>query len=112
MQPRRRRRTNLLHALLHNRMACVLILALAVTSMLSVYVGAYARATEMGYHRAELLSRLKTFRLENESLRLKLETMRQPDSIAEFAIANGMEQGENMAYLKLTDQPRVAQNVE
>lgn len=107
---RKRRRTNLLRALIRNRMACVLMLALAVSFILSVYVSAYARAMETGYHRTELLSRLKVLRQENESLRLKLEALRQPDNIAEFAIANAMEPSTDIAYLTPTTQPHVARN--
>jgi len=109
---RKRRRTNFLRALIRNRMACVLMLALAVSFILSVYVSAYATAMETGYHRTELLSRLKVLRQENESLRLKVEALRQPDNIAEFAIANAMEPSTDIAYLTATTQPHVARNLE
>ena len=111
-RPRRRRRGNLLRALTHNRMACVLMVAAAVSFLLSVYVSAYARATEHGYERTELLSYLRQVRLENESLRLELEGRRQPDEIAAFATGSGMEQGQKMAFLRPVEQPHVAQNTE
>ena len=111
-RPRRRRRANLVHALTHNRMACVLMLAAAVSFLLGVYVSAYARATESGYERTELLSYLRQVRLENESLRLQLEGLRQPDEIAAFALESSMEQGKKMAFLRPVKQPHVAQNTE
>jgi len=111
-RPRRRRRRSLLRVLARSRMACVLLLAVAVSFVLSVYVSAYARATENGYHKSELLTRLRAVTVGNESLRLKLDSLRKPDDIEVFAVANGMAQGSKMAYLKSTHQPRVAQNVE
>jgi len=111
-KPRRRRRANLLHTLTHNRMACVLMLAAAVSFLLSVYVSAYARATENGYQRTGLLSHLRQVRLENESLRVQLEELRQPGEIAAFAARTGMEQGKRMAFLRPVKQPHVAQNTE
>lgn len=111
---RRKRRTgtNLLRGLIRNQMACVLLLAVAVLLLLIPYASAYARVTQKGYHRAELLTRLRDMRLENESLRLRLEGLRQPERIAVFALANGMEHGESVAYLRPTNRPRLAQNTE
>ena len=111
-RPRKRRRRSLLRMLVRSRMACVLLLAVAISFVLSVYVGAYARATENGYHKSELLGRLRAVTVENESLRLKLDGLRKPDDIEAFAVANGMAQGSKMAYLESTHQPRVARNVE
>jgi cell division protein FtsL len=111
-RPRKRRRVGFLRALIRNRMACVLLLALAASFILSVYVGAYARATETGYHRGELLAQLKSLRLENERFRLQLEELRQPDRIAEFALASGMEQGRAMVYLRPVEQPSIARNLD
>lgn len=108
---RRSKRVNLLRVLLCNRMVCVLLLALVVSSVLSVYVGAYATATETGYRRSDLVSQLKSLRLENEMLRLKLEQARQPSRIAEFALASGMEQSKDMVYLRTNEQPKIAQNL-
>lgn len=109
---RKARRTNLLRALMQNRMACVIMLAMAVSFVLSVYVSAYATATETGYHKGELMSQLKSLRLENEMLRLKLEETRQPDQIAAFAFANGMEQGTKMVYLAPNEQQNIARSLE
>ncbi|HUV05206.1 MAG TPA: hypothetical protein VMX94_08875 [Armatimonadota bacterium] len=98
--------------LVRSRMACVLLLAVAVSFVLSVYVGAYARATENGYHKSDLLGCLRAVSIENESLRLNLDAIRKPDDIEGFALANGMVQGSKMAYLKSIREPRVARNVE
>ena len=80
--------------------------------LLIPYASAYARVTQKGYHKADLMTQLRYVRLENESLRLRLEKLRQPDNIAAFAIANGMAQGKTLAYLRLTDRPTLAQNAE
>lgn len=109
---RKAKRPNFLRALIHNRMACVVMLALAVSMVLSIYVSAYATATETGYHRGELVAQLKKLRIENEMLRLKLEEARQPDQIAAFAVASGMEQGTKMVYLAPNEQQNIARNVE
>jgi len=111
-RPRGRRRKSLLRMLVRSRMACVLLLAVAVSFVLSVYVGAYARATENGYHKSDLLGCLRAVSIENESLRLNLDAIRKPDDIEGFALANGMVQGSKMAYLKSIREPRVARNVE
>lgn len=107
---RRRRRVNLLRAMICNRMVCVLALALAVSFLLTVYVSAYARATQTGYERGDLLRQLASVRQENQSLRFQKDGMRAPDMIAGFAAASGMVPGERMAYLKPVEQPSVAQN--
>jgi cell division protein FtsB len=111
-RPRARRRTSPLQRLINNRIVCVLLLAAVVCFAATAYVGAYARVTEKGYQRARLLAQLKTLRLENEDLRLRVEALRDPGQIAEFAIKNGMVQSQEMAYLSPTTQPRVAQNME
>ena len=109
---RKRRRANFLRALVCNRMACVLALALAVSFVLIVYVSAYARATQTGYERSDLLLQLKNIKQENQSLRFQKDGMRAPELIAGFAAANGMVPSERMAYLKPVEQPNVAQNTE
>lgn len=110
VRPRRRRRVGLLRKVFCNRMVCVLLFALGALFVLSVYVGAYAKATETGYQRGELLTRLKAVKLENEQLRLKLEELRQPERIATFAVANGMEQGTSMMYIRAIEQSSIARN--
>lgn len=111
-RPRRRRRIGILRAFIRNRMACVLVLALTASLVFCIYVAAYARATETGYQGGELLGQLKSLRLDNERLRLKLEELRQPDSIAEFALASGMEQGKMMVYLRPIEQPNIARSLD
>jgi hypothetical protein len=106
------KRTTLLRSLLGNQMARVIVVALVVTCILSVYVSAYARATETGYHRGDLMAQLKSLRLENETLRLRLDQARQPDQIAQFATENGMEQSTKMVYLAPRENQNVARNLE
>jgi cell division protein FtsL len=88
------------------------MLAVSVLFVLSVYVSAYARATETGYKRSDLVSQLKDVRQENEMLRLKLEQLRQPDQIGAYAQSKGMEQSVNMVYLKPAVQPNIARNID
>lgn len=107
-----RHRRNLLAVLFGNRMLCVILLAVAVSFLLSVYVGAYARAMEKGYHKDDLKSHLRSVQLENESLRLQLDSLRRPDQIEAFAASNDMEQGSPMAYLRQDVRPNVARNIE
>ena len=109
---RKARRTSFLRRLIHNRMACVVMLALAVSLVLSIYVSAYATATETGYHKGELQAQIRKLRVENEMLRLKLEQSRQPDEIAAFAAANGMEQGAKMVYLTPNEPQNIARNLD
>lgn len=96
--------------MISNRMVCVLALALAVSFLLTVYVSAYARATQTGYERGDLLHQLANLKQENQSLRFQKDGMRAPEVIAGFAAANGMVPGERMAYLKPVEQPNVARN--
>lgn len=109
---RKARRLNVLQSLIQSKMACVIVLAMAVSLVLIVYVSAYATATQTGYHRGELLSQLKGLRLENESVRLKLEQVRHPDQIAVYALANQMEQGTKMVYLAPNEHQNIARNPE
>ena len=111
-QPRGRKRKNLLRALFHNQMACILLLAVAVLFLLIPYASAYARVTEKGYQKTNLMSSLRELRLENESLRVSLEELRQPDRIAAFAAENGMEQGTTLAYLRPTSRPNLAKSID
>lgn len=91
-------------------MACVLLLAVGALLLLIPYAGVYARATEQNYLKVDLLSQVRDLRMENESLRLRLESLRQPDEIAAFALENGMEQSTRLAYLKSVGQPNLARN--
>jgi len=100
-----------LRKLLCNRMICILLLASVVCAVLTVYAGAYARVTEEGYRKGELLSHLRDLKVQNEELRVTLDALRQPDQVAEFALANGMHPGDRMAYLKPADEPRLARNI-
>lgn len=107
---KRHRRASILRTMICNRLVCVLALALAVSFLLVVYVSAYARATQTGYERVDLVLQLKNLRLETEALRLQKDGMRAPEIIAGFAATSGMEPGERMAYLKPVEQPNVARN--
>lgn len=109
---RNKRRTSPFRALLRNQIACILLVAAVVCLIANVYISAYAGVVEKGYEKANLMSRLKTLRLENERLRIQLDEMRQPDAITKFADKNGMKQSDEMAYLSPTYQPKVAQNTE
>lgn len=111
-QPRRRKRKSMFRLLIQNRMACVLLVAMVASFLLSVYVSAYAGVTQKGYQKGELLARLKDVQMEGAGLRFKLEGLRQPDHISAFALGKGMVQGEKMEYLRPHDQPRMAQNTE
>lgn len=111
-RPKRRKKENLLRALIHNQMVCVLLLAVGVLLLLIPYASAYARVTQKGYHKADLLSQIRSVRLENESLRLGMEELRQPSRIAAFALENGMVQGKALAYIRPAERPNLAQNTE
>ncbi|MHB0913015.1 MAG: hypothetical protein ACYC2Y_06180 [Armatimonadota bacterium] len=109
---KRRKKASLIRLILRDQMARVIILAVVAVLVGSVYVSAYSRFTSKGYLRGELLSTLSDLRKENESLRLDLETMKQPECIEEFAMAGGMEQSKEMAYIESDRQPRLAENPE
>jgi cell division protein FtsL len=111
-RPKRRKRTNLLRGLINNQMVCVLLVAIAVLFMLIPYASAYAKVMEKGYHKADLMAGLSNMRLENEALRLRLESLREPDRIAQFATAIGMVSSEALAYLRPVSRPNLAQNPE
>ncbi len=112
-RPAGRKKIGAFQKMLGNSMVCILVLAAAVCFMLTLYVGAYAKVTETGCRRGELQSRLRAVRSENEELRATLNALRQPDRVAEFGLAHGMQPaGDNMTYLKLADEPHVAQNLE
>lgn len=112
-KPRRQRRKNLLRGLIGSQMACALILAVAVTFVFCVYVSAYARVTSSGYEKGRMLSHLKSVNMENESMRLTLETLQQPERIEAFAVENGMQQaGSRIAYIKPASHPSLARNID
>jgi len=98
--------------MISNRLVCVLALALAVSFLLTIYVSAYARATQTGYERGDLLRRLADIRQENQSLKFQKDGMCAPEVIAGFAAQSGMVPSERMAYLKPVEQPNVARNTE
>jgi len=108
----RRKRTGVLHRLFHSPMACVLLLAFTVLLVLGIYVSAYAKLTEIGYQKTQLLSDLRALKAENDALRMKLDEFRQPDRIAMFAGENGMEQSAEMAYITPPAQVHLAENSE
>jgi cell division protein FtsL len=93
-------------------MACVLLLAFTVLLVLGIYVSAYAKLTEIGYQKTQLLSDLRALKVENDALRMKLDELRQPDRIAMFAGENGMEQSAEMAYITPPAQVHLAENSE
>ncbi len=109
--PRRRKRSLILR-LFSNKTLGILLLASAICSVLIVYVGAYARVTEEGYRKAELLSKLKELRVENEKLSVTVDRLRQPDRVAVFARENGMSVGNKMVYLKPEVESHLAQNAQ
>jgi len=111
-EQRRDRPFNLLGAMICNRMVCVLALGMAVSFLLTLYVSAYAKATQTGYERSDLLGELANIRQENQSLRFQKDGMRDPEVIAAFAAENGMVTGERMAYIRPVEQPNVARNSE
>lgn len=105
-----RRKPSLLGRLFCNKMIGILLAAVIVCSAFTVYVGAYARLTQEGYRKAELLSQLKELRVENERLEVSLDGLRQPDKVAAFAIQNEMCIGSRMVYLEQDEQPSLAKN--
>jgi hypothetical protein len=110
VQPRRRRKINPLARWVQSPIVRILVLAAAAVFVATIYVGAYAKATEKGYDRARLLSHLREVKLENECFRMQIEELRQPDRIAAFAAGHKMVEGERMAYLRPVQRSRVAQN--
>ena len=108
----KRRKKNILLRMLANRMVGILLLASVVCFVLTVYVGAYARVTEEGYHKAELLAQLKELRVENEKLSVSVDNLRQPGRVAAFAQENGMLVGDKMVYLKPQTDSHLAQNAQ
>lgn len=107
-----RKKKGLLLKVFSNKMACILLLASVVCFVLTVYVGAYARVTEEGYRKGELLANLKDLRIENEKLEVTLDNLRQPGRVAIFAQENGMLVGGKMVYLKPQVEPHLAQNAQ
>lgn len=109
---RKRKRVNLLRMLIGNHMVCIVVLAVAVSFVLSVYVSAYARATENGYEKSRLQAHLKAVNMENESMKLILENLQQPERVESFAVEHGMQQGSRIAYIVPVKQPHVARNTD
>lgn len=107
---KRRKKISIVRSLLSNPMACVVIAAAVFCMLISTYVSVYAGYTEKGRSRAALLSNLNDVKKDNEKLKLSLEQLRQPERIEEFAVASGMKQCQQTAYLERMDRPRVAQN--
>lgn len=106
----KRRKVHLLRKLFANQMVGILLLAAVVCLLMTVYVGAYARVTEEGYRKSELVSRLDELQHENEKLAVTLDNLRQPGRVAAFAAENGMHVGDKMVYLKPEGEPHLAQN--
>lgn len=109
---RRRQRPGPFAAVFNSPIVCLILLASVLCFGSIVYISAYARVYEKGCRKADLVKHLNALRLDNEQLRLDVEKLRQPDRIASFALAGGMKQSEEMAYLKPVEHPAVAQNVE
>jgi cell division protein FtsL len=111
-RPVRRKNPGLLHAVKRSQMARVLIIAAGALLLVIPYVSAYANATQIGYDRAALTARLSRLKTENQMLRLQQDSLRQPQNIEAFAVASGMEQSRQMAFIKTDEQPNVAQNTD
>ena len=108
---RRRKRTSIVKALVRNRMAGILAVAVVASVMLNVYASAYAKFTRVGYQRSDMMATLRTIEKDNEVLRLRLDQLRQPETIEAYAITSGMMPSQEMVYLKSTEiQPHLAQN--
>lgn len=107
-----RKKKSLILRMFSNKMVGILLLASVICFVLTVYVGAYARVIEEGYHKGELLSQLRDLRIENEKLEVNLDNLRQPSRVAQFAQENGMLIGEKMVYLEAQVTPHLAQNAQ
>ncbi len=107
-----RKKKSLILRIFANKMVGILLLASIICFVLTVYVGAYARVTEEGYHKGELLSQLRDLRIENEKLEVNLDNLRQPARVAQFAQENGMLAGEKMVYLDTQVESHLAQNAQ
>lgn len=111
-QVRRKKRRSLIYAVVNSIVAFVCVVSVVICLVACVYVGVYAKATESGYRKSDLLAELRALRTENEELRLDLERRRRPAEIEAFATQNGMQQVSPVAYLgRPTGEPQIAQNV-
>ncbi len=111
-RPKRRKKASIFGAMMRSQMACILAVAVAALLLLIPYVSAYAKATQKGYDKAALLSHLHKVKMVNETLRIKLDALRQPERIEEFAVASKMLQSQQIAYLRNAGHSNVAQNVD
>lgn len=111
-QIRGKKRRGLIRAVVNSIMVCVCLASVIMCLVACVYVGVYAKATESGYRKSDLLAELRALRTENEELRLDLERQRRPAEIEAFATENGMQQVSPVAYLgEPTGEAQIAQNV-
>lgn len=111
-QIRGKKRRGLIRAVVNSIMVCVCLVSVIMCLVACVYVGVYAKATESGYRKSDLLAELRALRTENEELRLDLERRRRPAEIEAFATENGMQQVSPVTYLgEPTGEAQIAQNV-
>lgn len=85
----------------------ILVLASAMTVLLG-YIGVYAQVTHTGYRRAELLTELRSERLENEALRVEIQQLTSPDRLASAAQMAGMLPGTEMNFISSPEPVAVA----
>jgi len=113
----RKKKTNrqcwLLRFLLFDRVTVILASAAIICFGATVYIGAYARVTVKGYEKADMVSQLNNLKIENQELRIKLDTLRRPDRITQLALARHMRPATEMAFLKSPDNDLwVAENTQ
>jgi len=94
-----RKRVSKVAKLFSNPMIGVVVLAFVVCVTASAYVGAYAKCSEIGRHRAKLTSDLNRVKKENEQLRLQVVQLRQPERIEMYAREASMIQCQQTAYI-------------
>jgi cell division protein FtsL len=110
--PEHTRKKSLL-SVAHSTMILVCLVCLASCFFACLHIRAYARATETGYKKSDLLSELRALRIENEKLRLEIDEHRRPTEIEAFAIERGMQQVNPVAYLEYKEkESQIAQGLE
>ena len=82
-QPRRKRISRRL-------LVKVIVFGLLLLASPFVHVGLYAKVSENGYQRTDMVAKLRNLKAENELLQARLEYLRSPERLSAEAQKQGM----------------------
>ena len=90
------------------QLAGVIIFGFFLLAFLFAQVGLYAKVSESGYERADLVANVKELKAENALLQAKLERLRSPERLSAIAMCEGMVVADSYERIVLLPSVKMA----